>query len=67
MARRATVLSDVDAFAAVRALAIVAAGVVVVRILSGVRGERVVARTAWQYVWVLYVIDYVIVLRHPLP
>ncbi|TMD57059.1 MAG: isoprenylcysteine carboxylmethyltransferase family protein [Chloroflexi bacterium] len=67
MARRATVLSDIDAFAAVRALALLAAGVVVVRGLSGVRGERIVARTGWQYIWVLYAVDYAILLRHPLP
>ncbi|OLC56388.1 MAG: hypothetical protein AUH85_06610 [Chloroflexi bacterium 13_1_40CM_4_68_4] len=38
-------MSDPVAFAAVRLLAFVAAGVVVVRGVAGVRGERVVAKT----------------------
>ena len=59
-------MSDPVAFAAVRVLAFVAAGVVVVRGVAGVRGERVVAKTGWQFIWVLYAIDYAVLLTHPL-
>ena len=58
-------MTDRDALTAVRALAVVAAVVVIVRSLAGVRGERIVPKTAWQYIWILYLVDYAILLNHP--
>jgi protein-S-isoprenylcysteine O-methyltransferase Ste14 len=58
-------VSDPLAHAAVRALAIVAMLVVLARNLAGVRGRRTLAATGWQYVWLLYLVDYTLVWRHP--
>jgi protein-S-isoprenylcysteine O-methyltransferase Ste14 len=58
-------VSDAAALAAVRLLAIVAAGVVAARSMLGARGERVTPRTRWQYIWILYAVDYAILLGHP--
>ena len=57
-------MNDAVAREAVRLLALVAVAVVLVRSAFGERGERSVAATGWQFVWVLYLVNYAIVWRH---
>lgn len=58
-------MSDAAAHAAVRVLLLAAVAVVAVRSAFGVRGARSVAPTGWQHIWPLYVVDYVLLWRHP--
>ena len=58
-------MTDASAHLAAVALAILAALLVVGRSLAGTGGTREMARTRWQYVWILFPVDYALLLRHP--
>jgi protein-S-isoprenylcysteine O-methyltransferase len=59
-------MDDAAAHTAVRLLLIAAAVIVAVRSLALAQGEREHAATAWQHVWLVYLVDYALAWRHPL-